>query len=460
MKKVFTFLKRFLIIYLIYILVFGLLIFKLPYYTKSNLAYDTNKMLSPSIDDSYAYLVEENNEAFNVRLALIENAKTSIDLIYYKYLEDEAGKIFTGALLKKANEGIKITIIIDGVRPLKNNMYKALAIDENICFKIYEPLSAVFVKRTHNVMHEKILLTDDNYGLIGGRNIESRFLLDNNETITLDRDVLVYSKNEKSEVGIEIKDYLNELHEAKHVKDYNPTIKKSYLLYQEELIDLYNTFYSSNDYNLEETLNENSVKVDRVSFIRSPLNRGTKEPVLFNVVKDLASNDQKVIIQSPYITKSRLMEKDFKQNSNKNITFITNNLETNPNMFGLSGYIRIRKKLAQNYNVYEYQKENSIHAKTITIGNNISIIGSQNIDHRSLYLSTESAVVIYSEDFQKVLNKELDNLITNSLLVNSDGTYQEKENLEAVKLSGFKNFRIRALSLISSLFNEMLFKTI
>ena len=64
----------------------------------------------------------------------------------------------------------------------------------------------------------------------------------------------------------------------------------------------------------------------------------------------------------------------------------------------------------------------------------ISHIGSQNIDHRSFYLSTESAVVIYSKQFRDALNEKFDLIIADSLLVNSDGEYEVNDNVEVAPL--------------------------
>lgn len=458
MKKILKILKIVVITFLIYGVVFGLLILKWPKYVSSDLNYDANNMVIPSEANSYAYLVETSQEALNVRLGLVEKAEKTIEMIYYQYLDDKAGEIFSGALLKRADEGLEITVIIDGLRPVRKRTHKILAAHENIKFQIYEPLSPIFIHRTHNVLHDKILLIDDNYGLIGGRNIADRFLIEDNDTVTLDRDVLVYSSDEKSEAGIEMKEYFKELKESKYVKNYRVKNKKSFESDKNEMIFKYENYRLENEYNLDLVLSEKGVAVDKVSFIRSPLNRGNKEPVLFNVTKDLFALSDEIVIQSPYITTSRLMKKEFPYDKSKNITFITNNLETNPNPFGISGYIRLRNKLAKNYQVYEHQKENSIHAKTITIGNNISIIGSQNIDHRSFFLSTESAVVILSEDFQNVLNVELENLVNDSLLVNEDGSYAFNENVEPIERTTFKKIKVKVLSWITSLFNELLFK--
>ena len=68
-KKLF---KIFIIIYVSYALITGLLIFKIPIVAKSDLLYDTSLMTTKSDSDTYAYLVEDIDEAMNVRLGLIE----------------------------------------------------------------------------------------------------------------------------------------------------------------------------------------------------------------------------------------------------------------------------------------------------------------------------------------------------------------------------------------------------
>lgn len=454
-----SFFKKIIIVYLVYLLVFGLLIYKLPIVVSSNIEYDTDLMMTPSDANSYAYLVEDVDEAMDIRLGMIEQAVETIDVSYYKYLPDKAGEIFSGALLKRADEGIKIRIIVDGNSFSKGKMFKTLNSHENITYLAFETNSLLLVSKFHNVLHDKLLLIDENYGIIGGRNISNRFLDSGNRVVTLDRDVLVYSSEEKSEAGIQMKDYFDELESSKYTKLFQNKYKESYGIYKEEMINLYEN-HRLNGYDFQEQLNLNGVAVERVTFVRGPLNRFTKEPIVYNVTNELMKSSNDIVIQSPYILKSYMMEMYFSTNKEKNVTLITNNMGTNPNLPSLSGYVRNRKKLAANYNLYELQKDKSIHAKSITIGNDISIIGSQNMDHRSMFLSTESQVVIYSEEFQDKLNIELNYLKDNSLKVNADGSYETKEGIIPIKNSIIKRIFVRISSFITAFFNEMLLRYI
>lgn len=450
-KRIF---KVLLIIYIANLFVSGLLIFKIPVVVTSDLEYDLSLMTTRSDMNTYAYLVEDIDEAMNVRLGLIEEAEETIDITYYKYLMDEAGQIISGSLLKRADEGIKIRIILDSRSYINNKYFKALISHDNITYKVYEPTSLIFIHRVQNTLHDKILIIDQKYGLIGGRNITERFLIDDDKDKVLDRDVLIFGKDDECETVIQMSIYYKELFNSKYAKLYRRKYKDKYEEIRDEMKDKYYN-HRLNGYDFILSI-ETATKVERATFVRSPLNRMQKEPVLFNIVSELMELSDDITIQSPYITKSRLMKKHFPIDETKNITFITNNMTTNPNIPSLSGYIRIRKELAKLYNLYEIQTENSIHAKTITIGDSISIIGSQNMDHRSMFLSTESSVIIYSKEFQEVLNIKLDDLIEQSLLVNEDGEYVENDNVIKIEKNIFKRVIVRFTSLISFFFNEML----
>jgi phosphatidylserine/phosphatidylglycerophosphate/cardiolipin synthase-like enzyme len=85
---------------------------------------------------------------------------------------------------------------------------------------------------------------------------------------------------------------------------------------------------------------------------------------------------------------------------------MTNSPANNGNPFGASDYIINRDKILQTgAKIYEYEGGISYHGKSITIDDNISIIGSFNMDLRSVYLSTETMVVIDSEEINKQLKE-------------------------------------------------------
>lgn len=441
-----------IIIFSIYIF-FGALILKIPIIKKSGIKYNINEMKTSSNDKIYAKKIDENELALDLRLKIINEAKEFINVSYLTIFNDQTGRIFQGALAKRADEGIKVNIITDGFNSKKGLDHKAISNHPNIDVYFFEDVKLYNPTTINNVMHDKLLIVDNNYGFIGGRNMGDKFLKSNHSDMAYDRDVLVYNKEEKLEVVKSMNDYYSELISSKYSN--LKTYQRDYQNELNKLIEEYDQYYQ--DLKTMDFYLENSVLVDNATFVRSPLNRLNKEPVLFNVIKELSKEETDIIIQSPYFTESKMMKKHFKIDSNKKYTFLTNNINTNPNLPALTNYITLRNKIARTDNIelYESQLENSIHAKSLTIGNNISIIGSQNVDSRSMFLSTESMLVIYSEEFNEKLKSSFEKLINNSLRVNEKGKYDDGK-IEAVKENYFKRFYLKLLGIISMFFKELI----
>lgn len=454
-------LQRTMIISLIYILVFGLIIFKIPYVQSSDILYDINDIKTVHEDETYAYLVEDIPTALAVRIALIESAESSIDIAYYTITPGKAADIFYGALLKKASEGINIRIIVDGSPSSSFNKkdFKAVASHPNITYTLYDKFNPILIHGIHNTLHDKLIIIDNKYGLIGGRNITDRFLIeDHPQKLAYDRDVLLITNKQTNSVVSQMHDYYEELFNLDFNKIQKVKKHKKYQIEVERLINVFtdyrNTFDDFDNY--LSTQLEEKILVDNATFIRDPLNRYNKSPVILNTINQLSQDYDEIFIQSPYFTSSRMLKRNFSFSDHTKITLLTNNLTTNPNLFASSGYIRIRKDLAKNNTLYEFQDNNSLHAKTFTMGDDISIIGSLNMDHRSVFLSTESVVIIYSKEFQNALNDKLNTLISQSLEVDESGNYISNEDVQKTKESKGKIIFTKILSYITYFFSEML----
>lgn len=447
-----------LIAFLVYALLMVAFIFKSPNIEETDISFNKDEMLSASLDTIYANIIETSKEALDVRLHMIEKATKTINISYY-YIKDEfVTQYFLGALLNKANEGIEVNVIVDGLIKDYDKNFKLLRSLENINYYIYEEKSLLFPYRNNNVLHDKLVIVDNNYGLIGGRNIGDRFLNENHTTITNDRDVLVFNDLEEIDAIKQMNDYFDLLITSPFTKK----VKQKKFKKADKLIDQYIKAYEN--YKEEmfswDYFYNNKTKIDNATFVHGPIKRLSKYPIVAETVLGLYEEGQKMIIQSPYFTDSKLMRKYFPHNGkNKDITLITNNMSINPNFFGATSYFTQRNFLAENYSVYEIQHEESHHSKSLTIGNDISIIGSLNMDHRSFFLSTESMFVIYSEEFNSKLNDVFANIIEDSLKVLSDGTYEENEHLKPVKENKIRLFFVRFASLFAKLFEEMLTRT-
>ena len=87
--------------------------------------------------------------------------------------------------------------------------------------------------------------------------------------------------------------------------------------------------------------------------------------------------------------------------------------------------------------VYEYVGTQALHTKTVLAGDTLSIVGSCNLDMRSVYLDTEMMLFIECKELNETLREHTEKLKLKSRQVAPDGTIiDECESL--LKLGGVK----------------------
>ena len=109
------------------------------------------------------------------------------------------------------------------------------------------------------------------------------------------------------------------------------------------------------------------------------------------------------------------------------VNILTNSLASNDNYEAFSGYQRVRKDLLEiGVNIFEFKPDAKIrqkimseelekkldkapifglHAKSMVIDNEITVVGTFNLDPRSANLNTESIVIIPSKEISQESRK-------------------------------------------------------
>lgn len=135
-------------------------------------------------------------------------------------------------------------------------------------------------------------------------------------------------------------------------------------------------------------------------------------------------------------------------NSVENVSLMTNSIGNNGNPFGSADYyVNKNKILGTGIDVWEYEGGYSYHGKSVLIDDNISVIGSFNLDMRSAYLDTELMLVIDSEDINRKLSESMESYEHVARNANSDGSYDNPYDVEPVELS---QYRRRQMMLIKN----------
>ena len=86
----------------------------------------------------------------------------------------------------------------------------------------------------------------------------------------------------------------------------------------------------------------------------------------------------------------------------------------------------------------------------------ISAVGSYNLDDRSMYLDTETMLLIDSPEFAKQLTQAIDDFILASAQVGADNTYLPTESVEILTVPIPKRILMWLVSIISRLFQFLI----
>ena len=136
------------------------------------------------------------------RIHLIRHAKHHLDLQYYIWENDTIGRMLLAELLKAADRGVKIRLLIDDQNGTQlDEQFKALSLHPNFSVKIFNPYKfrqlrvldyAFRLKQINHRMHNKLIIADGAIAVTGGRNISREYFDASEKFQFTDLDILFY----------------------------------------------------------------------------------------------------------------------------------------------------------------------------------------------------------------------------------------------------------------------------
>lgn len=121
-------------------------------------------------------IIDNAEEAYQVRMKLIESAKEEIQISYFIFAEDTTAMEVLALLRKKAREGVKVKVMIDDMFNKIPADVGAHLMHENVTIKNFNKFSLLrFGKSIRYRMHDKMFIVDQQKIILGGRNIEDTY---------------------------------------------------------------------------------------------------------------------------------------------------------------------------------------------------------------------------------------------------------------------------------------------
>ena len=412
-----------------------------------------------------AVIIEKNPEALLQRVRLIKNAKKEIILSTFAFQSDESGKLILGALHDAADRGVHIRLLVDGMESwidMEGNPYfYGLSSHENVEIKLYNKANPLKPWKMMGRMHDKYLIADGKTYILGGRNTYNYFLGDFLGHKNYDRDVLVYcAKTDENSSVNQLIDYYDSVWNYKESKTLLSSSKTSYKekiaakdkvkTAKDELLAGYEAYCADNQEFVDNTdYASETVEVNSIALLSNPIDYKVKKPVVwYQLVRLMKSADAKVKIHTPYIICNDYMYEGLTEVCDKveNVSLMTNSIGNNGNPFGSADYyVNKDKILNTGLEVWEYEGGYSYHGKSILIDDNISVIGSFNVDMRSVYLDTELMLVIDSREINSQLNEAMESYEHIARKADADGSYDNPYDVEPVELTPYREKRMKLI---------------
>lgn len=382
-------------------------------------------------------ILDNGEQAYQLRMSLIENAKEEIDISYFIFAEDETALEMLALLRKKAREGVKVRILIDA---LFNHIPKDIGThlqQENVLIKNFNNFNFFRLGRTFKYrMHDKMFIVDQKKIILGGRNIEDTYYGKASKNYD-DRDVYIIG-----DIAKQAAQYFDELWNANHVKPFKQ-IKLKDNSASERLDLITNNFFMKNSLmafsldNFEAELSE----VENVELFHDIVPSKIQKKVTGTASKlyDLIRNAKKsVIIDSPYLVMSKELKELLADAIARNVTirFLTNSLMSTDGLFPQAAYIGQRKSIVRmGIELYEYYAKDSFHSKSLVIDGEIAAIGSFNFDPRSQNLNTETMAILRDEKMATLLTQSMDASLNLAYKIDQEGMPEgHDEKLPGVSL--------------------------
>jgi putative cardiolipin synthase len=391
-------------------------------------------------------------DAFVARALLAQYAERSLDVQYYLYHDDLTGRLLTGQLLKAADRGVRVRLLVDDMGLGGRDLGVAI-LDRhpNIEVRIFNPFSrnvgrlSQFVTRLGKVtrrMHNKSFTVDNQATILGGRNIGNEYFEADPEIAFADLDVLLIGPV-VDDVSASFDAYWNSdvVYPINVLVDKPPTPEeieektrefKQYIAGQENspyLLALRNSDLANNirQQRVEFHWGDSEVIFDQPEKILD--NRSKSDMRLtahFKPYHDRIAKE--LIILSPYFVPGRdgVQSLVKLQESGVRVRILTNSLASTDVGLVHAGYARYRKDLLQaGIEIYELDKKiskqerkekkgregsskASLHAKTFVLDRKWVFIGSLNLDPRSVYENTEIGAVIASPEIARYMAEKFD----------------------------------------------------
>lgn len=386
-------------------------------------------------------LLKNNEEALKWRLALVDHALLSLDIQYYIWQDDETGNLLLERILKAADRGVRVRLLIDDFLLSSNSKdLTLLASHENLDIKIFNPgyvrensFGSMWeymadLQTLNRRMHNKLFIADGHMAIVGGRNIGNPYFGLSKKYNFRDLDVLVAGSVVK-DMSVSFDTYWND--EQAYPGAHMSTLKEGDNLSEvrDKVADVVEEGrnllqqYPLEPQSWREELQQlgASMKPGEAYYLQDiPARKEERDERLLDILDKIAKPSEKELFMvAPYLIPDRLFLDGLTEMAGNGvkISLITNSLGSNNHTMVNSHYKKYRRDLLDTgAELFEFRHDPgqnqrhladvspvragfiSLHTKAMVADGKLCFIGSLNLDPRAIKINTENGLYIESEE--------------------------------------------------------------
>ena len=400
---------------------------------------------------------------FRARAGLANQAEKTIDVQYYIWEVDTAGIILAERILRAADRGVRVRMLLDHVTTKKTDFkFARMDFHPNIEIRVFNPFAnrrfrtfefLFSLERLNHRMHNKAFIVDNAIAIVGGRNIGDNYFgvhaaanfrdLDLTTVGPVVQDVSrSFDTYWNSEYAVPISAVTGERMSAEAFHESKEEVYR----WVEGVEGFPYPIDTTSDVVMAkiEDVRDDFIWATARAMYDEPDKLATKEEELADYLLDQASEkEHEVVVEAAYVILGPDGVERARINNERGIRqrLLTNSLATNDVAAAHAGYAKYRRDILSNgvelyelrpdassvrnnWSVLAGRSQASLHTKASVIDRELVTIGSFNIDPRSFALNTEIVVLVESPE---LAGQVLDYMEQGTLPENSYRVMLEKD---------------------------------
>jgi len=391
-------------------------------------------------NDSAFMLLPDNLDSLLWRVLLADLAEKSIDVQYYLIDRDDSSRLFGLALVRAANRGVRVRLLVDDVFLMNRDNSIALWNEHPyIEIRVFNPWHKRgsllqkgleylgYSERLNQRMHNKLFAVDNQIAIVGGRNIGDAYFGLGDKYNFLDLDVIVagsivdkvsdsfdlywnddwtVSASAFANPGHEPLSQEGIVRESVALLATSEKVEKANLLDPIPAQDFLDRMAATSIYGQAWAVYDDPPSA--ISNDRGVRKIGQLEDIDAEITREL-------LIASPYLVPSEIFLEKLRGLTQRGVRVrvLTNSLGSTNHTMVHSGYRPWRRRLTEaGIELYEYRSDaadtarvlvpginggfTSLHTKTFVIDREFVYVGSLNMDPRSFHINTEMGLLVAS----------------------------------------------------------------